>query len=55
MHWDFVIQWLTETDNDMLTIGALNKKILEVVRQMNPLKGPGPDGIQDIFYAQRCK
>lgn len=44
---------ITESNNDRLTMDVSSKEILEAMKQINPPKAPGPNGIQAIFY-QNC-
>lgn len=34
----------------MISKDVSNQEILEAIKQMSPLKAPGPDGMQAIFY-----
>lgn len=39
-----------EADNDILTAEVFDEEILEGMKQINPLKAPGPDDMQAVFY-----
>lgn len=41
---------ITEAESEFLTKDVINEEILEAAKQMNPLRAPGPDGMQAIFY-----
>lgn len=41
---------LSEANNDMLIVEIYLAEILKAVKQINPLKTPGPDGLQATFY-----
>lgn len=44
---------IIEADNKFLTKHVTDEEIFAIVKQMNPCKAPGPDGMRANFY-QKC-
>lgn len=40
----------TDANNEFLTKNVINEEILEAVKQINPLKAPGLNDTQAIFF-----
>ena len=47
---DNIPQLVTHAMNDMLLAEFKVEEVENALRQMAPLKGPGPDGIPPLFY-----
>lgn len=41
---------ISDTDNKFLTKEVTDQEILDAIKQINPLKAPGPDGMPAVFY-----